>query len=466
MAERKKGEFSSRFGFLMATVGSAVGLDNLWSYPYKMGKNGGAVFLFIYLILTVLVGVVLMLAELGLGRRTGRGVVYAYREIDKKFTFVGIFGWLAPLLILGFYTMLGGFCIKYTVVNLGDFLGASWGLGAADSSAYFAEFSADGIQTVVFTLIFILVTMIIVGAGITDGIEKFSVVAMPMLFGMLVIVIIRSVTLPGAGAGLSFIFKPDLSAFRDFGWISVLSAAGGQMFFSLSIGMGINITYGSYMKKEDDLVQSAWIIPIADTLVAVLAALATMPAVFSAGLDPAQGPGMLFVTLQTVFKAMGRFGALFGVIFYALVFIAAITSSIALAETVVSSLIDWQISHKKPHDRRKITILVGLAVAVMGVFISIDGLGTQGLPQIFGQSCWLDSFDLVSEGILLPLGSLILALILGWIRPHYIDEEFERNGETFALKNVWQFCIRYIVPPIMVFILLGQISAFFGLGWF
>ena len=158
----------------MATVGSAVGLGNLWSYPYKMGKNGGAAFLFIYLILTVLVGVVLMLAELGLGRKTGRGVVYAYRRIDKKFTFVGIFGWLAPLLILGFYTMLGGFCIKYTVVNLGDFLGASFGLGAADSSAYFSAFSADEVQTVIYTLVFILVTMIIVGAGITDGIEKFD----------------------------------------------------------------------------------------------------------------------------------------------------------------------------------------------------------------------------------------------------------------------------------------------------
>ncbi len=466
MAERKKGEFSSRFGFLMATVGSAVGLGNLWSYPYKMGKNGGAAFLFIYLILTVLVGVVLMLAELALGRKSGHGVVYAYRRIDKKYTFVGVFGWLAPLLILGFYTMLGGFCIKYMVVNLGDFLGTSWGLGTADSSAYFAAFSADEIQTVIYTLIFIIVTMIIVGAGITDGIERFSVVAMPMLFFMLVIVIIRSVTLPGAGAGLTFIFKPDLSVFRDWGWVSVLSAAGGQMFFSLSIGMGINITYGSYMKKTDDLVQSAWIIPIADTFVAVLAALATMPAVFSAGLDPAQGPGMLYVTLQTVFKAMGRFGALFGVIFYALVFIAAVTSSIALAETVVSSLIDWQISHGKPHDRTKITVIVGLIVAAMGVFISIDGLGTQGLPQIFGQGCWLDSFDLVSEGILLPLGSLILALILGWFRPHYIDDEIERNGELFALKNVWQFCIRFIVPPIMVFILLGQISAFFGLGWF
>lgn len=461
-----KGSFSTTFGFLMASVGSAVGLGNLWSYPYKMGKNGGFAFFIVYLVLTFFVGMVLMLAEFGIGRKSGKGVIQAYETINKKYKIVGIFGWLAPLLILGFYTMLGGYCMKYAIANIGDIFGASWGVNGANTGDYFSAFAVDQVQTTVFTLIFILLTMVIVGAGVQGGIERFSVIAMPALFVMLVIVILRSVTLPGAGAGLAFVFKPSFEAFKGTGWISVLSAAGGQMFFSISVGMGINITYGSYMKKTDDLQKNAIIIPFADTLVAIMAAMATMPAVFAAGLDPAQGPGMLFVTLQTVFQSMGGFGPFFGTLFFVLVFIAALTSSIALAETTVSAIIDSQHSSGKKTNRKMSTIVIGIIIAIEGIFISMDGLGGNGFPQIFGQGCWLDSFDLVSEGILLPLGSLLLAIIVGWVHKGYIDDEVEQNGFKFTTKKIWYFCIRWIVPPAMVFILAGQISSFFGLGWF
>ena len=303
--QHEKGQWGSSFGFLMAAVGSAVGLGNLWGFPYKMGMNGGFAFLIVYLILVALVGVIICLAELSLGRKSGKGVVGAYNSIDRKYRFVGWFGWISPLLILGFYSMLGGYCIKYAVANLGDFFNADWGVGGADSAEYFAEFYSNQPQTVIFSLIFVLLTILIVRGGVSKGIEKFSTIAMPALFILLFIVIIRSVTLDGADKGLEFILKPNFEPFTGFGWISVLASAGGQMFFSLSLGMGITITYGSYMKKSESLERNAILIPVSDTIVAVMASFAIMPAVFAAGLDPASGPGLLYVTLQTVFQAMG-----------------------------------------------------------------------------------------------------------------------------------------------------------------
>ena len=255
--ENHKGQFGSSFGFLMAAVGSAVGLGNLWGFPYKMGANGGFAFLILYLILVVFVGYVIMMTELALGRKTGKGVVGAYKALSKKYAFIGWMGAIAPWLILSFYSMLGGYCIKYAVANLGDLFGASWGIGDANSGEYFGAFTSDMVQTVIFSLIFVVLTVLIVRGGVSGGIEKFSTVAMPALFIMLVIVIIRSVTLPGASEGLAFMFKPDWSAFEGTGWITVLAVAGGQMFFSLSLGMSIMIAYGSYLPKDQNLERSA-----------------------------------------------------------------------------------------------------------------------------------------------------------------------------------------------------------------
>lgn len=319
----QKGQWGSRFGFLMAAIGSAVGLGNLWKFPYVMGKGGGFAFLFIYLIMVALVGVVILLSELALGRKTGKGVIAAYRGISQKCTFIGWMSWISPVLILGFYSMLGGYCIKYTIANIGDFFGTSWGVNGADSAAFFKGFYTDPVQTVAFTVIFVFLTVLITSVGVSKGIEKFSAIAMPALFVMLCIVIVRSVTLPGASEGLAFVFKPNFDVFKGTGWISVLASASGQMFFSLSLGMAIMVTYGSYMKKNEDLQENAVIIPIADTLIAVMAGVAIMPAVFASGQDPAAGPGLLFITLQTVFSAMGSLGPVFGTLFYGLVFIAA-----------------------------------------------------------------------------------------------------------------------------------------------
>lgn len=458
----QKGQFGSNLGFLMAAIGSAVGLGNLWGFPYKMGANGGFAFLILYLILVVFVGYVILMTELALGRKTGKGVVGAYEALSKKYSFIGWMGAIAPWLILSFYSMLGGYCIKYAVANLGDAFHASWGVGDVDTGAYFGAFTSDMLQTVIFSLIFVVLTVLIVRAGVSGGIEKFTSIAMPALFVMLVITIIRSVTLPGASEGLAFMFKPNWEAFQGTGWITVLSVAGGQMFFSLSLGMSIMIAYGSYLPKDQNLERSALVIPFADTLVAIMAGLATMPAVFAAGLEPGAGPGLLFITLQTVFKSMGGFGPIFGFIFYTLVFIAAITSSISLLEGISAVAMDKAIEKGKTPDRNKIVVTLGISIAITASLVSIDGLGANGFPQFFGQGCWLDAIDLISEGILMPLGACYCAII---VPTALVDDEVSLNGK-FKTKVFYDFCIKFVAPIMMVIVLLGQLDGFFGLGMF
>ena len=447
----------------MAAVGSAVGLGNLWGFPYKMGANGGFAFLVLYLILVVLVGYVILMTELVLGRRTGKGVVGAYETLSKKYAFIGWMGAIAPWMIVSFYSMLGGYCIKYAIANLGDLFGAGWGVNGQDSGAFFGEFTSDMIQTVIFSLIFVILTVLVVRGGVSGGIEKFTSIAMPALFVMLVIVIIRSVTLPGASAGIEFMFKPDWSAFEGTGWITVLSVAGGQMFFSLSLGMAIMIAYGSYIPKDQSLERSALVIPFADTIIAIMAGLATMPAIFASGLEPGQGPGLLFITLQTVFNSMGKFGPIFGFLMYGLVFIAAITSSISLLEGITAVAMDKAIEKGKKPNRKKYATMLGISIAITASLVSIDGLGANGFPQFFGQSTWLDSIDLISEGILMPLGACYCAIV---IPTAWVDEEVTLNGNKFRTKRFYDFCIKFVAPVMMVIILLGQLDSFFGLGMF
>ncbi len=468
--KNQKGQWGSKFGFLMAAIGSAVGLGNLWAFPYKMGMGGGFAFFAIYIILVALVGIIITLAELSLGRKTGKGVIAAFSQAGRKYTVIGWLSWLSPVLILGFYSMLGGFCVKYAVANFGDIFGASWGVNGTESGEFFHSFYVNQAESVAYTLVFIVLTTLVVCFGVSKGIEKFSTVAMPALFFMLCVIVVRSVTLPGAGEGLAFVFKPNFEAFKGMGWITVLAKAGSQVFFSLSLGMAIMVTYGSYMRKSDDLQQNAVIIPIADTVIAVMAGVAIMPAVFSAGLDPTQGPGLLFVTLQTVFQKMGGFGPLFGFIFYMLVFIAAITSSISLTEAVISSVMDGVMARGKKASRLVITTLTGLFVALEGTLVALDGLGENGFPKLLGQGTLLDFFDLFSEGLFMPIAALATALIFGWFKTGWLDDEIKDRGSAgkceFGMKKYFYFCLRFVVPPVMLLVLIGQIDTFFGLGLF
>ncbi len=478
--EERKG-FGSNFGFLMAAVGSAVGLGNIWGFPNKMGANGGFTFLVIYLILAACCGLVVMIGELALGRKTGRGAVGAYQVLSKKFKWLGWLGILSAFLILFFYCALGGYCIKYVVLNVGDLFGASFGSNGLDGAGVFGAFMGNQLEAVIYGLIFVLLTMIIVMGGIGGGIEKVCSVGMPALFIILLICIIRACTLPGAVDGLKYMFVPGwalengvIKEAPDF--LTVLATAGGQMFFSLSLGMGAMITYGSYLHKKENIEKNALLIVIMDTLVALMAGLCVIPGRFA--LDPTGalgGPSLLFVTMQNVFHKM-PLGALFGILFYLLVVFAAISSSISLLEVIVAHFCDKARDAGKG-DKRKIYSLIAAVFVGLGcILICVDSLGGAGIspfnilgiqPDAAGNlptwcDCWLDFFDCISEGILMPLGALLMCLCIGWeLGPKMVDDECCLEGQTFKMKGFFNICVKFITPLCMILVLYGQIKEFF-----
>lgn len=463
--KKERDSWSSNVGFLLAAVGSAVGLGNLWGFPYKMGANGGFAFLVFYLILVVFAGYVLVMTELALGRATGRSIIPAYKAgTDGKLTFVGAFSALAPFFILGFYCYLGGYSVKYMIANFGDLFNAGFGVNGVEGAEFFTNLFTNRGESVIYTLLFIAITVFIVSRGVTNGIERFNKIAMPALFVILLIVVVRSCTLDGAAAGISFMFKPDFSVCEGLGWVKVLSAAGGQMFFSVSLGMGILVTYGSYMKKDDDIARSGFVIPVADTIIAILAGLAIMPAVFAYGMEPTAGPGLLFMTLQNVFNSMGKAGGLFGGLFYLLVAIAALTSSMSVLEAIIGSFIDKGIDEGKGNRRPVIAVIAGCLCGIMGITVALDGLGTY-LPPMFGRFCWLDGYDLLAEGLLMPIAAFFTVCYFGWVKKDFLPAEI-KQGSTFKTEKFYRFCLRWIAPIFCAFILLGQIDSFFGLGWF
>ncbi len=465
--ETKRAQWGSTFGFLMAAVGSAVGLGNIWGFPYKMGANGGFAFLIIYLILAVFVGFVAMVAELALGRKTGKGVIATYQTLSKKFSWIGWMGALSPFLIMTFYSVLGGHCLKYMVINLGDMFGAGFGSNGLNGADVFTNMITNQGEAILFTGIFLVLTCLIVMGGIKGGIEKFTTVAMPALFVMLCIVIVRSVTLEGAVEGIKFMFAPNFQPLKD-NFIGVLATAGGQMFFSLSLGMGAMITYGSYLGKHENLEKNALMVVVSDTLVALMAGLAVLPAAFALGGEGAamSGPKLLFVTLQDVFGAMGAIGPLFGFVFYTLVFIAAITSAISLVEVITAHFLDKAAEKGKEGSRTLYTVIACAAIFALGAIVAADGLGSNGLWQPMG-FCWLDFMDLWSEGIMMPLGVMLMSFCIAWeIKVSTVKNEIEQQGNKFTTEKFFTICIKYIVPLAMILILAGQIDTFFSLGIF
>ena len=471
----------------MAAVGSAVGLGNIWGFPNKMGANGGFTFLVIYLILAALCGFVVMVGELALGRKTGRGVVSTYQVLSKKFKWLGWLGILSAFLILGFYCALGGYCIKYVVLNVGNLFGAGFGNNGLASGDVFGNLLTNQLESVIYGLIFVVLTLLIVMGGVSSGIEKFCSVGMPCLFFMLVIVIIRACTLPGAVDGLKYMFVPGWAVEHGViekapSIITVLSNAGGQMFFSLSLGMGAMVTYGSYLDKKQNLEKNALIIVVCDTIIALMAGLAVMPARFALDPEgPIGGPKLLFITMQNVFNTMGTVGYIFGIIFYLLVVLAAISSSISLLEVVVAHFCD-KARQKGKGDKRKIyAVVAGLASGLLCVLVCLDGLGANGIspfnilgiqPDANGNlpgwsDCWLDFLDCVSEGIMMPLGALLMCLCIGWeLGPKAVDDECCLEGNAFKSKSFFNICVKFITPLLMLFILAGQLDQFFGFGWF
>ena len=476
--EERKG-FGSNFGFLMAAVGSAVGLGNIWGFPNKMGANGGFTFLIIYLLLAACCGLIVMIGELALGRKTGKGAVGAYKILSKKFRWLGWLGILSAFLILFFYCALGGYCIKYVVLNVGNLFGAGFGSNGLNGAEVFGAFMGNQMEAVIYGLIFVLLTMLIVMGGVGGGIEKVCSVGMPALFIILLICIIRACTLPGAVDGLKYMFVP--------GWalengvikeapdlLTVLSTAGGQMFFSLSLGMGAMITYGSYLNKKENIEKNALLIVIMDTMVALMAGLCVIPGRFA--LDPTGklgGPSLLFVTMQNVFDNM-PLGSVFGILFYLLVVFAAISSSISLLEVIVAHFCDKAREKGKGDKRKAYSLIAAAAVGVGCILVCLDCLGGAGISpfNILGMNpenglpmwsdCWLDFFDCISEGILMPLGALLMCLCIGWeIGPKVVDEEVTLEGQNFKLRGFFNLCVKIITPLGMLLVLYGQIKDFF-----
>ena len=520
MEKSNREGFGSNFGFIMATVGSAVGLGNIWGFPYKMGLNGGFAFLLIYLILAVFVGLAVMVGELAIGRKTGLSPIAAYRKLSKKFVFLGYMAVIVPFIILCFYMVLGGMCMRYA----GGYLLAMFGVdtwGVTDISTYFGIFSSNGLEMVIWTLVFVCINAVIVAAGIGGGIEKFCNVGMPCLFVMLLIVIIYVAVQPGAMGGYQFMFGVNMEPLqKDF--LGVLKTAAGQMFFSLSLGMGIIITYGSYLDKQEKLQKNAVIVVIMDTLVAIMAGMIVMPACY-AFLDgnTTGGPGLLFKSMQMVFANMGGFiGNLMGFLFYFLVFIAAISSSMSLLEACTATRVDSNIAKGKAPNRKVVVIVLSILIAIFALPNALDGIGagtsggaTIGTPaEVLGiqwkdagditefdsnttyyteadgqytevaadaafdanetyyvsgvkgwNDCWLDFYDMLSEGVLMPVGAMIMAFAIGWIwKMDFVVEECEASGHKFWGKGFFNICYKFITPIGMLIVLYGQFLTYFG----
>lgn len=441
MAE-SRGNWNSSIGFILASAGSAVGLGNLWKFPYLAGKNGGGAFVVVYLSLVIILGFTLMLGEMALGRKGKSDVFGSYNSVKKGWGFVGILGIITCFIILSYYSVIGGWVIKY----VGDYL-----MGGIDGDvgAHFGGFISTAHSPIVYAGIFLILTALIVVKGISGGIEKASKFMMPALFIFLIVIVIRSVTLPGAMAGIEFFLKPDFSKITG----GIILAALGQVFFSLSLGMGAMVTYGSYLPPDSKMVKNALIIPGLDTLVALLAGLAVMPAVFSFGLEPSAGPGLLFVTLPKIFESMA-FGNFFGIIFFVLVFFAALTSSISMLEVSVAFVVD-----QLKLDRKKTTWTLTGILFLIAIPNSLSFGMFEKSTFFFGKN-FFDFLAYLSDNIFLPIGGLLLCIFIGyiWGEKDALYEISNEGKEKFVLGKLWMFVIRYIAPIVIGIILLQALG--------
>lgn len=434
-----RGNWSGTYGFIIAAIGSAVGLGNIWRFPYLAGMNGGGAFVLLYLVMVVFVGVSLLVAEQALGRYAATSPYGAFRSIHSKFGFVGTIAIIANFLILSFYSMIGGWVIYY----LSGSIIAPHTL-TADG---FQTFSSSAFLPLISQFAFIALTGFFVWRGISKGIEWGNRIMMPMLFLMLGLIVIRSLTLPGAMEGVRFLFKADFSKINGSTVISAL----GQVFFSMSVGFGIMLTYASYLGKDTPLSRSSWLIAMSNSLVAVLAGLAILPAVFSFKMEPEQGPGLLFVVIPEIFRQMSG-GYFFGILFFLLVFFAALTSSISILEVPVSYLID-----ERKLSRKKSVIVASLIISIFGVFCTLSMGSTLGWFKIYGMGIF-DLLDFVSNNMLLPVGGLMLCILIGYVwKPEKVLKEITQNGKhPFFGKKFWPFLIRYLVPLAIIVILISS----------
>ncbi len=437
--------WGSRIGFIVAAAGSAVGLGNVWRFPYLVGMNGGAAFVLVYIALAITVGLTVMIAEFCLGRASRKNAVGAFRVLAKN-PFWQIVGWIGLLvggfIILSYYGIIAGWTIKYMV---GSFTGLMDAAAAGKSGDVLNAFLADSGNMIMYQVIAMLVCIVIVAGGVGKGIERACKILMPALFILLLVLIVRAVTLPGAREGIVFYLKPDFSKLTGKSVLDALS----QGFFSLSLGMGIMITYGSYIAKDDNLPGSAMMVLGLDTLIAFLAGLAIFPAVFAMGVEPSQGVGLTFVALPGIFAKMPM-GAFFCFLFFLLLFVAALTSMISLLEVAVSFIMDefhWS--------RSKSAWLGGIFITLLGVPSTLSFTGS---PTVFGKG-FFDFMDYISNSILMPSCAIGISLYVGWVWANSARKEVTNQGQIrFGMMELWLMSLRFFAPIAIGVILINGIK--------
>ena len=453
--KQNRSSFSGKLGFVLSAAGASVGLGNIWRFPYLAAKYGGGIFLLIYIVLALTFGYTMIMAETALGRMTRKSPVSAYGAFAKpgrKNGFLGFGGWInavIPVLIVPYYSVIGGWVIKYLFEYL---RGNAQGLA---EDGYFSAFIADGASAEVCFLLFAFFTLGIIFAGVRNGVERVSRLMMPVLVVLSVIIAVYSVTRPGALAGVAYFLVPNPA---NFSWMTVVTAMG-QMFYSLSIAMGILVTFGSYMKKDVSIEESTEHVEIFDTLIAVMAGLMIIPAVFAfSGGDPdtlQAGPALMFITIPKVFASMG-FGTFAGVMFFLLVLFAALTSSIALTESAVSTFEDelgWS--------RKKSTVLCGVIMIALGSLSSL-GYGPLANVKIIGMQ-FLDFFDFLTNSVMMPIAAIATCLFVSRVvGVKRIEEEVTYGGGTFKRRKVFLFMIQYLCPIFAGIILLSSVANAFG----
>lgn len=460
--KKDRNSFSGSIGFVLAAAGSAVGLGNIWRFPYLAAKDGGGLFLVIYIILAVTFGFTLLTTEIAIGRKTKQSPLTAYGKIKDKFNFLGVLACLVPIIIMPYYCVIGGWVVKYFLVYL-------TGHGSeAVKDGYFTKFITSDYEPIIFMLIFLALVAFIVFRGVNKGIENYSKILMPILLILVVGISIFAMTISYTTddgvvrtglEGLKIYVIPNFEGLTVKGFFTVLLDAMGQLFFSLSVAMGIMVAYGSYVKDDAKLVKSINQIEIFDTLVAFLAGVMIIPTVYTfmgkEGME-ASGPNLMFVSLPNVFESMGRIGNIIGCLFFAMVLFAAITSAVSVMEAIVSSLIDkFHFSRIKAATTETILALVVGVIVCLGynkLFFDIK-LPNGSHAQI------LDVMDYISNNLFMPIVAIGTCILIGWIvKPKVIIDEVEKTGCKFGRKKLYVVMIKYIAPILLIILLLKSIG--------
>ncbi len=439
--KKNREHWGTRAGFILAASGSAIGLGNIWRFPYMTGEHGGAAFILIYLIAIFLLGYPLIVNEMVLGRAAQRDPVGVFKILapNSPWWLVGALGVFTGFIILSYYAVVAGWSLAYVYKVV-----IATSTPGIDHAGLFKEHISSLWEPIIWQALFIIITVSIIAAGVVKGIQRWSTILMPILFALLLILIVRSVTLPGAGEGLAYYLNPDFSKVTG----RTLLAALAQAFFSLSLGMGALITYGSYLDDKDEIpANAAWVAGL-DTCVALLAGFALFPAIFALGFEPGAGPGLAFITLPAVFAQM-PLGGVFGVLFFLLLGIAALTSAISLLEVVTAWLID-----EKGWPRKKAAIYMGLVIFVVGLPATLGYSVLKGFSFPGLNTDMLDTYDWFANSIFLPLGGFLMAIFAGyaWGIKHAIHEA-NKGRKSFTVGTWWALLIRYLVPVLIIFIM-------------